>query len=83
MRKKLERQMIKIPEYIAVERLKKYIDECDNDELARLLGDIFGGTCFQDAEADVYNFEPDKYYNGEFDDITKDTKLIESIRLKK
>lgn len=74
-------KVIKIPEYIAVERLKKYIDECDGDELARLLGDCYGGDCFQDNDVEIYNFEPNEYYSNEFDDITK--KLNQKIRHEK
>lgn len=68
MRKK-SKQIIEIPEYIAVERLKQYIDECDGDELARLLGEVFGGECSQDVNAEIYNFKPDEYYSGEFNDL--------------
>lgn len=59
-----------IPEYIAIERLKKYIDKCDGNELARLLGEFFGGKCFQDKNnAKIYNFMPNQYYANDFDDI--------------
>jgi len=62
-------QIIKIPEYVVVDRLIRYINECDSDELARLCGDVFGGSCFQDIEREMYTFEPDKFYAGEFDDL--------------
>jgi len=68
------KKFIKIPEWLAIERLKKYIDECDGDELARLLGEVFGGECFQDATAENYEFEPDEFYNGEFDDLKTDKR---------
>ena len=58
--------MIKITTEKAVNKLKQYIDECDADDLARLLGEIFGGECFQDPDdLDIYNFEPNEYYGGE------------------
>lgn len=62
-------KIIKIPEYIVVDRLIHYINECDADELARLCGDIFGGFCSKDVEREIYTFEPDKFYAGEFDDL--------------
>ncbi len=62
-------KLIKIPEWLAIERLKNYIDECDGNELARLLGEIFGGKCGQDIESENYDFEPNEYYSGEFDDL--------------
>ena len=84
MKHKKTKQLIEIPEYIAIERIKNYINECDGDELARLLGEFFGGICFQDAHnPEKYNFELNEYYSGEFNDIVKDTKLIKSIKLKK
>jgi hypothetical protein len=68
MRKK-SKHLFEIPESIVVERLKRYIDECDGDELARLLGDLFGGECSQDVNAEIYNFKPDEFYAGEFNDL--------------
>jgi len=60
--------MIKINTEKATNALKRYINECDGDELARLLGDIFGGECFQnDEDSDWYDFKPNDYYAGEFD----------------
>ena len=59
--------MKKIVTEKAVEILKKYVDECDGDELARLLGELFGGECFQDInDPNIYTFEPNEYYTGEF-----------------
>lgn len=74
MRKK-SKQIIKIPEWIAIDSLKRHIDGSDSDELARLLGDIFGGECNQDVEAEIYNFKPNKFYAGEFDDIEEKNEL--------
>jgi len=67
-----KKKMIKIPEHEAVRRLREYINDCDTDDLARLLGECFGGECFQDnndTEGEVYNFEPDENYYGAFDDL--------------
>ena len=58
---------IKISTSDAVSRLTAYLQKCDGDELARLLSDCFGGQCFQSPEdPDIYNFEPNKFYGGEF-----------------
>lgn len=57
-----------ITDALAVERLKRYIDDCDADEIARLLGDIFGGECYAD-DVPCYEFFPNKFYAGEFDDL--------------
>ena len=72
MKKKKTARIIKIPEYVVVDRLIRYINECDADELARICGDVFGGSCFKDVETEVYNFEPDKFYAKEFDDIKEE-----------
>jgi len=60
---------IKISTGDAEDRLIKYIKECDGDELARLMGDCFGGQCFEDLETKTANFsfEPNEFYRGEFD----------------
>ncbi len=64
---------INIPEHIAIERLKKYIDECDGDELARLLGDFFGGQCYQSYnDPSTYDFTLNEFYSGEFNDLIKE-----------
>jgi len=47
---------IKISTGDAEDRLIKYIKECDGDELARLMGDCFGGQCFEDLETKTANF---------------------------
>ena len=61
---------IKITEAEAVRRLKDYIDDCDGDELARLLGECFSGECFQNSRhPGEYDFTPNDYYGGEFDDL--------------
>lgn len=65
----MKKQTFKIHEENAVIHLKRWIDECDGDELARLLGDVFGGECFQDCnDPTQWNFTPNKYYAGEFDE---------------
>lgn len=74
MKRNRRRKVFKIPEYIVVNMLREYLNECDADDLARLLGDIFGGKCFQDSNdkyGETYSFEPDKNYCGAFDDFLK------------
>jgi len=51
-----------------VSKLKAWINEADADELARITGEVFGGTCFTDGE--TYDFTPDdENYYGAFDDV--------------
>jgi hypothetical protein len=60
--------MIKINTNQAISSLNAYLKECDSDELARLLGEIFGGQCFQNTDnPDIYDFEPNEFYTGQFD----------------
>ena len=48
--------------------LDEHLNRCDGDELARLVGDVFGGECFQDKKnPDVFNFEPNEFYSGDLD----------------
>ena len=66
----MKKKMIIIHEQVAIDRIKKYVDECDGDEIARILGDVFGGVCYQNKDnPEYYDFMPDKYYSGEFDDL--------------
>jgi len=69
---------MKISEQELVNHLKEFIDNCDVDELARIAGEVFGGKCYwvetvDEIEnlsfEDIYDFEPDEYYGGEFGDI--------------
>ena len=72
--------MIKIPEWIAVDSLKRHINNMGMDELARLLGEIFGGECYPDKKQEAFNFKPDKFYSGEFDELKK-TKKKKKIKI--
>ena len=64
--------MIHLPTEIILDRLKKYLDDCDGDELARLTGEMFGGECFQNKNnPDIYDFKPNENYTGEFNDLPK------------
>jgi len=68
----MKNKIIKIPEFLAVNSLKEYIDGCDSDEIARLLGEIFGGECFVNTDdPEVYDFKPNEYYSGEFNNLKK------------
>ena len=61
-----------------------YLEECDADEFARLVGDVFGGGCFpvllDESESGtgkievIYDFEPNSFYAGEFIDIDPSIK---------
>ena len=47
----------------AVKYLHKYIEECDADELGRILGECFGGECFT-RSGSIYNFEETECFIG-------------------
>jgi len=69
-------KIIKITETEACTHLKRYIDECDGDELARLLGDIFGGECNQNnIDITIYDFIPNQYYSFEFNYLKKEKNV--------
>ena len=55
-----------ISEQDGIKHLKNYIDECDGDEFARLLGELFGGECYQNIETENYTFTPNEFYGREF-----------------
>ena len=69
-------KMKNLTELQCIEAIKNYLDECDADELARLTGELFGGECHvhfeieNDINANVYEFEPNEYYSGVFNDIS-------------
>lgn len=66
----MKKKTIKLTEVEAVGYLRDYLNDCDSDELARLLGDCFGGECFQDSgRPEIYNFTPNEFYGGIFDDL--------------
>lgn len=67
------KKSITLTEVDAVAALKAYIDDCDGDELARILGNIFGGFCTTD-NGEMYVFEPTENYCGEFDSIVEKLK---------
>ena len=61
------------------ERIKDLVDSCDVDELCAIAGNIFGGNFYLSEdqsdnlqEENVYSFEPNENYTGEFDDIMED-----------
>ena len=64
------KKAITLTEAEAVNALKKHINDCDGDEFARILGDTFGGYCVTD-NGEMYVFEPNENYAGEFDNIKK------------
>lgn len=62
---------ILLTEYDCIGAIKAYLRECDSDELARLVGELFGGTCFPNCKSGsfttIYEFTPDLFYCGCFD----------------
>lgn len=72
--------MKNLTERQCIEAITRFINECDSDELARLTGELFGGECYAYLSDEDYNFtyefEPNKFYSGEFDNI-KDEPLEE------
>jgi len=65
--------MKRLTENQCIQAIQEYLQECDADELARLTGELFGGDCFVDYlannEENFYNFEPNEYYSGQFDNV--------------
>jgi len=72
---------IKIPERVLIASMKRFLDEVDYDELARLAGEMYGGTCFLNPyhspyEDRIFDFTPDENYYGEFDALIKPEENI-------
>ena len=66
---KKKKKVYRVVEEKAIRLIKDYVEECDGDELARLLGELFGGKCFQDSgDPQCYNFEPNEFYGGIFEE---------------
>jgi len=67
--------MKQLTEEQCIQAITDYLSECDVDELARLTGEIFGGKCNghfeieKDINANIYEFEPNEFYCGQFDNI--------------
>ena len=59
--------MKRLTENQCIQAIQEYLQECDADELARLTGELFGGECY--IVGDFYEFEPNRYYSGHFDNI--------------
>jgi hypothetical protein len=55
-----------------IKKMKEFLDECDADELAWIVGETFGGWCRYSDESEYgltfYKFTPDENYAGAFDD---------------
>jgi hypothetical protein len=63
-----------ISEEKVLSALQAFLAECDRNELARLTGEIFGGSCKyitvgkRDKETHFYSFVANKDYMGAFDE---------------
>jgi len=61
---------IDLTEKQCIEELHKYLKNCDADELARLVGEIFGGECVANYHKNtyetIYEFTPNEFYYGWF-----------------
>ncbi len=58
-----------IPELELEKHIIQYVQDCDADELARLAGECFGGSCTAGNEwkkTEDYQFTPNQNYFGEF-----------------
>ncbi len=54
-----------------VDALRDWLEECDADDLARIAGDAFGGTCYYVDDERGYEFETDENYFGALDEKPK------------
>lgn len=58
---------MRISDEILIQKMTAFLDECDQDELARIAGQMFGGTCFPDlGRGEGYVFTPNENYTGVF-----------------
>lgn len=55
-----------LTEQECLKAVDEYIQDCDCDELARIVGEFFGGECFHNCDKERYEFEPNEYYSGYF-----------------
>ena len=52
---------------VLIQKMLEFIDECDEDELARIAEQMFGGACFPDLDkGEGYVFTPNENYTGVF-----------------
>ena len=63
--------MIQLKEKQILEKIQDFLTNCDEDELAGLVRDLFGGFCkyFMDGE---YLFTPNENYMGAFGEDGED-----------
>lgn len=58
-----------ITEEQITERIIEFLYTCDQDDLAHIAGETFGGFCFPNSdEGYTYEFIPDENYYGAFDE---------------
>ena len=48
--------------------IQNWMECCDGDELARVTGELFGGSCYTE-DGVTYDFIPDENYFGQFGDV--------------
>jgi hypothetical protein len=60
-----------------IKEITDFIKDADADDLARIVGDVFGGTCFVEPEDEedngsdiIYRFVPNKDYSGAFEIVS-------------
>jgi hypothetical protein len=62
-------KILKISEEQVTRKLWEWIVDADSDEIARLVGDLYGGTCYTNKnEEGVFNFEPNEFFTNEIED---------------
>ena len=52
-----------------IKSISDWAKDCDADELAYFVGEIFGGNCEYNTDTEKYDFEPTTEYMGAFDHI--------------
>ena len=74
-----------------IKHITDYLTNCDADDLARIAGDCFGGTCYLSNDEELidqtyqmsgenyYEFEPDENYYDEFGPMVKEDKEDNSL----
>jgi hypothetical protein len=58
-------RVIEISEDTAIQKIHDWLCEADGDEFARIIGEMFGGECWQWIDGE-YHFEPNENYFGAF-----------------
>lgn len=63
-----KKHTIFVMEDLVIGAIRDHINTCEADELARVAGEILGGTCYFDDDKEHYEFKPNENYYGALDE---------------